>query len=994
MKRIISAVCAAVFAVSLLSFGITPAGAAEFSDVDESSSYYDAISTLTTLGLLQGYENGSFQPEGNITRAEFATIMARILGMESMTYTESEFSDCSDHWAKNYIESAKNVGIIAGMGDGTFLPDSPVTYEQALKMLVCLLGYESDAVYMGGWPMGYRQKASDLKLTRNISGQAMDAPASRQIVAQIMYNALDVNIRENMTGGFSNITDETIMSKYLRTERITGIVTGVEENITELSGSRNLVRNQMEILEDGGEYIVLDFAEYSTDINEMTGYLGKTITAYYRENSDAIEGTLLSIDIAESDNKVYTVDGADISGYSAGQLRYYDENGKSATEKLDPTDMTVIYNGKLVDKSGTISIDGGSYTINEALEYWLEPSSPGFIYGYAELTDSGSTGTISMINITDYQLMVASKTPTVADYRITDKLVTGNGLTLNPSSVEYEYTINKNGKSIDSVTGISSGDVILYTESLDKELYSLYVTSNKITGTVEMVSGSGEEIQVNGKKYTVLDTFQKYIDDNSLSPLRIGENVTMNMDYLGNAVYGTPAAAEVIPYAYIVGSDYSIETETGYLSFYSKSNTGVKMYPLDEDVQVNSQKMSSEEAIAFLTQSAANGNGDAEMQEEIYGENKEITMNAVSQVARILVKNNVITEIATVSDTEYVENDSADSIVRYSDPKKLTYTSGSFKNGNSTEFYVNSSTTVLFVPRDRTDRTKFRIAAPSSMFTTGQSYYVEAFNLNSSKYASLVVYYSPATTISSLTYSSPFYSLIESPSTVSVDGDQYIELRAYDSAAAAEKTIRTEEQEFADLKPGDYFQYLNDSDGNATGLEVRMDMDDIMPVLEGATVQKPAEETGGSEDTESDETGEEGTSQTKDVIFDWTDSRFTFRYSNNYTAGVPYTRVMMANIVEIINDEESGVISVRFTQDGFDENGEIAGTSEEKADLNTNCTFLKYDPELNMVFDTIDGTDVEYSIENVKDVTNYGTECSKALLYLYQGRIRQMVLFN
>ena len=53
-------------------------------------------------------------------------------------YDSSDFTDVdASHWAKNYIQTAYNLGIIAGMGDGTFAPDAPVTYEQALKMVVC-----------------------------------------------------------------------------------------------------------------------------------------------------------------------------------------------------------------------------------------------------------------------------------------------------------------------------------------------------------------------------------------------------------------------------------------------------------------------------------------------------------------------------------------------------------------------------------------------------------------------------------------------------------------------------------------------------------------------------------------------------------------------------------------------------------------------------------------------------------------------------------------
>ena len=108
---------------------------AAFSDVGDDNTYKDAITTLTKLKVIDGYEDGTFKPDGQITRAEFTKLIVFILGYKDLAYDSSDFTDVdASHWAKNYIQTAYNLGIIAGMGDGTFAPDAPVTYEQALKM--------------------------------------------------------------------------------------------------------------------------------------------------------------------------------------------------------------------------------------------------------------------------------------------------------------------------------------------------------------------------------------------------------------------------------------------------------------------------------------------------------------------------------------------------------------------------------------------------------------------------------------------------------------------------------------------------------------------------------------------------------------------------------------------------------------------------------------------------------------------------------------------
>ena len=95
----------------------------------------------------------------------------------------------------------------------------------------------------------------------------------------------------------------------------------------------------------------------------------------------------------------------------------------------------------------------------------LTPDTDYTIYGDVKLTDNGDDGTIDMIQINNYDTIVAYATPTTTDYRITDKLVTGNYLILDPQASDYTYTNHKERFEI-PVTSISANDVILYTKSL------------------------------------------------------------------------------------------------------------------------------------------------------------------------------------------------------------------------------------------------------------------------------------------------------------------------------------------------------------------------------------------------------------------------------------------------------------------------------------------------------------------------------------------------
>ena len=162
MKKLIALLTVtAMLAISVFQI---PASA-EFSDVGDTNPYKRAITTLSTLSVISGYDDNTFKPDGAITRAEFTKLVVFMLGLQDIEYTQYTFGDVDPtHWARNYIQTGYNRGIIAGFDDGTFKSEESVTYAQALKMVVCTLGYESFALQLpdsedSGWANKYIQEA-------------------------------------------------------------------------------------------------------------------------------------------------------------------------------------------------------------------------------------------------------------------------------------------------------------------------------------------------------------------------------------------------------------------------------------------------------------------------------------------------------------------------------------------------------------------------------------------------------------------------------------------------------------------------------------------------------------------------------------------------------------------------------------------------------------------------------------------------------------------
>lgn len=191
MKKVLSLVLALVMVLGSFSF----VAAADFSDVNGTNNG-EAITRLSQLNLLKGYPDGTFKPENQITRAEFATVMVRAKGLEAVAETTkglpTGFNDVAGfHWASGYVGTASKAGIVNGIGNGLFAPEAPVKYEDAITMVVRALGYEASAQTKGGYPYGYLIVASELDLLDGARG-TQGLPANRGFVAQITDNALEV----------------------------------------------------------------------------------------------------------------------------------------------------------------------------------------------------------------------------------------------------------------------------------------------------------------------------------------------------------------------------------------------------------------------------------------------------------------------------------------------------------------------------------------------------------------------------------------------------------------------------------------------------------------------------------------------------------------------------------------------------------------------------------------------------------------------------------
>ena len=167
------------------------ASAAVFTDVSTGSKYYEAVNRLSELGIINGYEDGSFRPDNNVTRAEFSKIIVGMMNKSTeakSTPPSSAFDDVNQvQWCIPYVNYLTANGVIKGYADATFRPSNIITYAEAATIICRVLGYD-EATVGYSWPANYMNEAAALELS-DTAHSASD-PVTRAVVAEITDNAL------------------------------------------------------------------------------------------------------------------------------------------------------------------------------------------------------------------------------------------------------------------------------------------------------------------------------------------------------------------------------------------------------------------------------------------------------------------------------------------------------------------------------------------------------------------------------------------------------------------------------------------------------------------------------------------------------------------------------------------------------------------------------------------------------------------------------------
>lgn len=281
-----------------------------FPDIEDGYKHATAINTLTQLGIINGYEDGTFKPNDPVERDE----MAKLVFVLYTTMNDAgngivKFNDVdANHWASGFISwcSAKN--IVGGYGDDTFRPDGEITYDEALKMTCAMLGYTDFESAL--WPVDVRQTAlRDLDLGKDIDANGSDK-LTRGEVAQLLYNALSTPMNETKVeyvydnsyvdgnGGSVAVKVPVKVAKVLAKD-----VWGYEEvKVTVNSVTDNKINGDLTLVELGLE-------SYSETVTEL---IGLDISYLVRDNEILANAVVLGYRNLVKVENVYDTEDTDV----------------------------------------------------------------------------------------------------------------------------------------------------------------------------------------------------------------------------------------------------------------------------------------------------------------------------------------------------------------------------------------------------------------------------------------------------------------------------------------------------------------------------------------------------------------------------------------------------------------------------------------------------------------------------------------------------------
>ena len=509
------------------------AGAASYSDQADIKAS-TAVDMLSSLGVIQGYDDGSFKPNTTVTRAQMAKMIFTIMNggndnANAYASLPTAFTDLpTAAWAQGYVRYLQNTGIIAGKSATKFAPNDTVTGLEAAKMVLVAAGYNAQKAGLTGaaWAQNTMKYGQLNNLFEDVDTD-LNAALPRQYAAQILYNALDMErvVWSNDIEDFKPATDvdddKTIGGKYMDLVKTDAAqLLSVEKT----SGKDTYEITLGKAVKYGdGTNTKAKFDKVPTDVADMIGLNVKVLVkakangdtnvygVYADDDSKVLAtGTVGTLDTVKNESKKFKVDGTEYKAEKA------------------LADVPVIYPNKE-------SVPSGIDTLGEIVS--AKDTYPAYSIKAIDLNGN---------NKADLVVAVPTEVKEVT-------YVGSSAATIGGKSYKFDDADIYDGIKKDDWAVVVSGD---FTSSGDPIISKATVVSGKVTG---VKTGSPDEIKIDGnwyKKSTSVTTSPSV--DDEVAAAVVG-NYVYNIDTTGASSKNILFISDNKLAESNLGKDYTVE---------------------------------------------------------------------------------------------------------------------------------------------------------------------------------------------------------------------------------------------------------------------------------------------------------------------------------------------------------------------------------------------------------------------------------------------------
>ena len=479
------------------------AGAA-FTDQADIKVDSEVVDTLVSLGVIKGFENGSFQPNGTVTRAQMAKMIyvLRTGNSDASAYNNDKttFTDINGHWAAGYIKYCQSLNIIAGKSNTKFCPNDKVTTQEAAKMLLVTLGYDAKKAGLvgAGWASKTNALADENGLLEDVNTSFTGA-CPRQYAAQLIYNTIfaptvvlrdDVYTNENYAGH----DNKTVGEKYMGLKTTVGTLDTVSK-------------------ESGKDTYKLTIGETDNTGDDSTKPLVKSFTKVKKDYNDLLDQEVKVLYKAKDDvYGVFATEDSDVLTGVLGDFEKSDAKLKFNGSKYSVGEANATKNP---DDSNLVKVNGTKATndtnVNNIVAY-VDAAAKGLSKVYSASTRSKDN---KIVQLNVKTVSIAQVTYVGKDYINATRKVGPTFDKIDTDSSNYPSDLKK-----DDYIAIYNADNF----SDDKQVVEkLDLVEGKVTSTKNAITADDYSIMVDGNWYEM-----------AMAPTMKAAPDQTKVDYVGN----------------------------------------------------------------------------------------------------------------------------------------------------------------------------------------------------------------------------------------------------------------------------------------------------------------------------------------------------------------------------------------------------------------------------------------------------------------------------